>query len=129
MICPGAHTVTNPAHENFKNTSHADIMLAPALEAREEMKRALIITIALWIVTSGNPIPACTTFCYVDDGQVIFGKNYDWNVDDGHIIVNKRGAFHAARDSAAPDNRAHWQSRYGSVTFNQYGRDNPSGGM
>ena len=71
---------------------------------------------------------ACTTFCLVRSGEVLFGKNYDWMVGAGLIFVNKRGV----EKSAASEGRstpARWVSKYGSVTFNQYGRENPSGGM
>ena len=68
----------------------------------------------------------CTTFCLRDSGRVIFGKNYDWNIGDGLLIVNPRGL---ARVADSGDRPARWTARYGSVTFNQYGRDFPSGGM
>jgi choloylglycine hydrolase len=73
------------------------------------------------------PADACTTFCLRDDGRILFGKNYDWHVGDGLLVVNQRGL---ARTADMPgDKPASWVSRYGSVTFNQYGRDFPSGGM
>lgn len=73
------------------------------------------------------PANACTTFCLRDDGRILFGKNYDWNVGDGLLVVNQR---EMARTADMPgDKPASWVSRYGSVTFNQYGRDFPSGGM
>ena len=71
---------------------------------------------------------ACTTFCLRHSGEVLFGKNYDWMVGDGLIFVNKRGVEKSAVSEGRP-NPARWVSQYGSVTFNQYGRENPSGGM
>ena len=60
----------------------------------------------------------------------MFGKNYDWNVEDGMLIVNKSGATHASWIGAGKDYvPASWTSRFGSVTFNQYGRNSPSGGI
>jgi len=73
------------------------------------------------------PARACTTFCLRDDGRILFGKNYDWNVGDGLLVINQRGMARTA--DIANDKPASWVSRYGSVTFNQYGRDFPSGGM
>lgn len=73
------------------------------------------------------PADACTTFCLRDDGRILFGKNYDWNVGDGLLVVNQRGLARTA--GVEGDKPASWVSRYGSVTFNQYGRDFPSGGM
>jgi choloylglycine hydrolase len=69
---------------------------------------------------------ACTTFCLKNKGEVLFGKNYDWMIGDGMIFVNKRGV---SKMSGAEKNPARWNSKYGSITFNQYGREAPSGGM
>ena len=69
---------------------------------------------------------ACTTFCLKNKGEVLFGKNYDWMIGDGMIFVNKRGVSKEGTEDA---NAPKWISKYGSVTFNQYGRENPSGGM
>ena len=71
---------------------------------------------------------ACTTFCLKHNGEVLFGKNYDWSIGDGLIFVNKRSVGKTATSEDSP-NPAKWISKYGSVTFNQYGRENPSGGM
>jgi len=73
-----------------------------------------------------NQAFACTTFCLKGNGEVLFGKNYDWMIGDGLVFVNKRGVV---KTSSQESNPAKWVSRYGSVTFNQYGRENPSGGM
>lgn len=78
------------------------------------------------LLFSTLPGRACTTFCLCDSGRVIFGKNYDWNVGEGLLIVNPRGL---ARVADSGDRPARWTAKYGSVTFNQYGRDFPSGGM
>src|SRR5687767_12015985 len=69
---------------------------------------------------------ACTTFCLKNRGEVLFGKNYDWMIGDGMLFVNKRGM---SKISAEDVNPARWVSKYGSVTFNQYGWESPSGGM
>jgi choloylglycine hydrolase len=70
---------------------------------------------------------ACTTFCIRDGSRLVFGQNYDWYVAEGAVLVNKRGAI---RMAYAPGDRAlTWTSRHGSVTFNQYGRNQPTGGM
>lgn len=74
---------------------------------------------------------ACTTFSCDDNGQPIFGKNYDWHLERGVVMINKRGV-----SKTAPEEReinsgpfAKWTSKYGSLTFNQYGRGFPMGGM
>ena len=88
--------------------------------------RPLLATLLL--ILSSAPAPACTTFCLRDGGRIVFGKNYDWSVGDGMLVVNKRGVARTA-DAGGDPKPASWVSRYGSVTFNQYGRDFPSGGM
>jgi penicillin V acylase-like amidase (Ntn superfamily) len=71
---------------------------------------------------------ACTTFCLKKKDEVLFGKNYDWMIGDGLIFVNKRGVEKSAFVSGR-ETPARWASKFGNVTFNQYGKDNPSGGM
>jgi choloylglycine hydrolase len=77
------------------------------------------------IAVLANPAEGCSTFCLAGAGPV-FGKNYDWDVADGLVIVNKRGV---AKTAMTNDNPAKWTSKYGSVTFNQYGREMPCGGI
>ncbi|MCP4111328.1 MAG: linear amide C-N hydrolase [Desulfobacteraceae bacterium] len=75
---------------------------------------------------------ACTTFQLNHSGQIFVGKNYDWMVEDGLVIVNKRGLSKTAMRSVTDPgtgNPANWTSKYGSITFNQYGREAPAGGM
>lgn len=94
------------------------------------MNRLISICSAFVILTSlfANDVLACTTFCLKNKGEVLFGKNYDWMIGDGLVFVNRRGV---SKWSAleGEKNVAKWTSRYGSVTFNQYGWESPSGGM
>lgn len=73
------------------------------------------------------PVEACTTFCLLDGGRVVVGRNYDFEIGDGLILVNKRGV--ERRSGIAGQPAAQWVSRYGSLTFNQFGRDSPTGGV
>jgi len=84
---------------------------------------ATLLTLAAWGVAS-----ACSTFVMEDGARRVFGKNYDWDVTDGLVIVNKRGVAKRAF-TVGTETAAQWVSRYGSVTFNQYGRELPCGGM
>jgi choloylglycine hydrolase len=88
---------------------------------------AAVSALLLACVLSGRA-HACTTFCLKNRGELLFGRNYDWDIGDGLVFVNKRGVAKTAADVDSP-NPAKWVSRYGSVTFNQYGRENPAGGM
>lgn len=73
---------------------------------------------------------SCTSFC-LDKGRLIVGKNYDWSIGDGLIIVNKRGVKKVAAQyrNHTFDIPARWTSSFGSVTFNQMGREMPMGGI
>ncbi|MGI8556114.1 MAG: linear amide C-N hydrolase [Pyrinomonadaceae bacterium] len=71
---------------------------------------------------------ACTTFCLKSKDEMLFGRNYDWQIGDGLVFVNKRNVRKVST-AAGDSNPAQWISKYGSVTFNQYGRENPMGGM
>ena len=88
--------------------------------------RSLVLLIVVASLLLPPRADACTTFCYQRNGTIVFGKNYDWNVEDGLVIVNKRGLTKTAFTEANP---AAWTSQFGSVTFNQYGREFPSGGI
>ncbi len=73
---------------------------------------------------------SCTSFCLDQDELHLFGKNLDWDLDDGLVFINKRGvlkkALPAKDDNGKP---VSWKSKYGSITFNQYGREMAMGGM
>ncbi len=70
----------------------------------------------------------CTTFCLKNKGEILFGKNYDWMVGDGLVFVNKHGVSKVS-GVEGEKTAAKWVSKYGSVTFNQYGWESPNGGM
>src|SRR5688500_435154 len=82
----------------------------------------------LSLTLSGSFAYGCTTFCLKNKGEVLFGKNYDWSIGDGMIFVNKRGIWKIS-SLESEKNVAKWVSKYGSITFNQYGWEQPSGGM
>jgi penicillin V acylase-like amidase (Ntn superfamily) len=74
------------------------------------------------------PASACTTFFLEKNGQMTFGKNYDWMTGTGSVNTNLRGL---SKSSLPLENgpMLQWVSTYGSVTFNQYGKEFPNGGM
>lgn len=71
---------------------------------------------------------ACTTFCINKDGHIVFGRNYDWMTGAGIVYTNQKGLY---KISSETDNgkTIDWVSKYGSITFNQYGKEFPTGGM
>jgi len=73
-------------------------------------------------------VTACTTFFITKNGHLAFGRNYDWVTDAGMLCTNLRGL---TKTSAPMPEGGHvtWMSKYGSITFNQYGKEFPMGGM
>ncbi|HYH14692.1 MAG TPA: linear amide C-N hydrolase [Flavisolibacter sp.] len=89
------------------------------------MKKA----IALFFLTLYSSfLFACSTFLLNKDGQLVFGRNYDWVTGNGAVMINARGI---KKTSFAPDGgkAITWVSDCGSVTFNQFGKEFPHGGM
>lgn len=75
-----------------------------------------------------QPVLACTTFCINKNGQIVFGRNYDWVTGAGIVNTNQRGLFKTSM-STGNGSTISWVSSYGSITFNQYGKEFPTGGM
>jgi choloylglycine hydrolase len=89
---------------------------------------ASVLTCVTAMALLPSPARACSTFCMKGGSRILFGKNYDWYVSEGLLVVNRRHVEKlAAETRSGPP--ATWVSRFGSVTFNQYGREFPSGGM
>ncbi len=84
------------------------------------------LTILVTFLLGPTATDACTAFLLEHDDDLVFGRNYDWHADPGLVLVNKRNVTKTANTADRP---ARWTSRYGSVTFNQYGREFPLGGM
>ena len=87
------------------------------------MRRGILFTA---IFVASTAADACTTVAFLDPGRPIVAYNYDFPIGYGLVFINKRGL---AKTSEVPGSKAKWQSRYGSITFSQFGRDNPMAGM
>ena len=71
---------------------------------------------------------ACTTFFLVSDKTKVVGKSYDWYFHHGMAVVNKRHIYKVGF-TLGRYQPARWISKYGSLTFNQYGREFPNSGI
>jgi choloylglycine hydrolase len=69
---------------------------------------------------------ACTTVCFTNHSGPVVAYNYDFHSGDGLVLVNARGL---AKTSVVDGKPHAWTSRFGSLTFNQFGRDHPMTGM
>lgn len=71
---------------------------------------------------------ACSSFLVSKNGRHVFGKNYDWVTGNGMMMINARGLIKGASD-VSTERKLSWVSEFGSVTFNQFGKEFPNGGM
>jgi len=70
----------------------------------------------------------CTTFVLQQNDKLVFGRNLDWVCGNGLLMTNQSHLQKTALVDAA-ENPATWVAKYGSVTFNQVGRELPFGGI
>jgi len=98
----------------------------------------LVVVFVLGGLAKSNDAGACSTFMLNKGPHLVFGHNLNENGIDvpGMVFVNKRGVFKKGRTWSEIINKNRlnpsaftWISRYGSVTFNAFGRDLPDGGM
>jgi choloylglycine hydrolase len=73
-----------------------------------------------------TPALSCTTVCLLEKDKAVVAYNYDFYPSEGLVLVNKRGT---RKVSLIRTQGAAWEATYGSVTFNQFGRDNPMTGI
>ena len=90
------------------------------------MKKILLLLFG--IIPSGIFSFACTTFFINKNGQMILGRNYDWITGNGMVCTNQKGLAKTS-DDTKDGATIGWVSQYGSITFNQYGKEFPTGGM
>lgn len=100
------------------------VVLVAIRKKHSEMKE---INLLKEIVNRTNGF-GCTTFALKDDNQIVFGRNFDFMIDYGHIIVNKRNVSKTALVPPS-EKQLKWTSKVGSITFNQAGREFPYGGI
>jgi len=96
------------------------------LEPPVIIRKIIVVFILSFIIM--DTVKPCTTFVINDSMNLVFGRNYDFDLGVGFICINKRGVAKQAFVNAT-QKRATWTSKYGSITFNQIGVDAPMGGM
>ena len=74
-------------------------------------------------------LDSCTTFCFKDkNGNIFFGRNFDFPAGHGFLQVNQRNLQKTSL-SLPQEKPFSWVSKYGSISFNQNGREFPYGGI
>ena len=87
-----------------------------------------LIIVSLFLSISTSHINACTTFRVKSGHDILVAKNLDWPIDDGYIVANPSGVKkHSFVESSLK--QLQWTSKFGSITFNQFGKEFPLGGM
>jgi penicillin V acylase-like amidase (Ntn superfamily) len=71
----------------------------------------------------------CSSFSISGPQGPVMAKNFDWDFGHGLLMVNKKNVRKTATLGDKLDTPLLWTSKYGSVTFNQLGRELPYGGM
>lgn len=101
--------------------------------------RIILSCVLLAVTAYVSAETSCSTFLLAGAGAVLVGHNLDDSIETpGMIVVNPRGlAKWGARykdlfpfaPGSKSDPRLSWVSRYGSITYNVFGREFPDGGM
>ena len=79
------------------------------------------------VLNNAHNTYACTAFIIKSNEKILLAKNLDWPINDGMIIVNKKGLLKAAHVNSK--DKISWVSKYGSISFNQFGKEFPLGGI
>jgi len=90
------------------------------------MKYAVSLSFALILTLLWQPAMACTVMRLSYGDRLLIARNHDWGTGGGLLIVNPRGI---SKKAITPVNPAEWTSKYGSVSFAQFGREIPFAGM
>lgn len=89
---------------------------------------SILVNAVILIIFICPAVYPCTTFVVHRGNQLVFGRNLDWITGTGLVIVNPRNLEKVAL--VDPSERpVKWISKFGSITFNQVGRDLPYGGI
>jgi penicillin V acylase-like amidase (Ntn superfamily) len=89
-------------------------------------RRQWIIICLLSVALLAQQANACTVVRYRVGDRTIVARNHDWMFGEGLVIVNPRGLI---KKSITPVKAAQWESKYGSVSLTQFGREIPFAGM
>ncbi len=96
---------------------------------KEDWMKKLIASVLL-LTFSVQTAYTCTIFSlYPDNGQHWVGRTFDWGYGHANVHTNKRNVTKTSVRLLPTDVVSTWTSKYGSVTFTQFGKEFPTGGM
>lgn len=89
------------------------------------MKKAVSIIILISIYVQ---VFSCTSFILRDTKGIYLCKNFDYFTGRGFVFINQRNDIKIGA-CIPPEKQSQWISKFGSITFNAYGKDLPMSGM
>ena len=95
---------------------------------KKNLFRFFFLLLVVFCLIAPRAIFPCSTFVLQKGDKLLFGRNFDFFTGNGAIMINPRGLVKTALVLPG-ENPAKWTAQYGSVTFNQVGRELPMGGM
>jgi hypothetical protein len=87
-----------------------------------------LVQVVILTMHASPAVYPCTTFVLHQGNRLIFGRNLDWFSGTGLAICNPRTLEKQALVDSS-EKPVKWVSKFGSITFNQIGRELPFGGM
>ena len=97
-------------------------------------KAALLskLSVGVLALTLGSTAYCCSTFSLNDGDRVLSGRNMDFHVDGGLILLNPSGVTKVGfptKIDMSGFKPVKWTSRYPSLTFSLFAREFPSSGI
>lgn len=90
------------------------------------MRKMAAFILLCFFIQNGE---SCTVFSLYPNGQHWVGRTFDWAYGHGMAFTNKRNVTKTSLRLLPTDIVRSWTSKYGSLTFNQFGREFPTSGM
>ena len=90
------------------------------------------LSVCFLALTLGSTAFCCSTFCLNDGQRILCGRNMDFHVDGGLILLNPSGVTKVgfpAKTDLTDFKPIKWTSRYASLTFSLFAREFPSSGI
>ncbi len=95
-----------------------------------------LILILFVFANASQSALACSSFAEFQTHDRLIAKSFDWEVGVGHMVSNPRGLHKQALIANTERNKirnsaiaVEWRARFASLTFNQFGKEFPYGGM
>jgi len=92
------------------------------------MKSIFLLILVQALIFTENA-RACTAVSLPNAPDAISGYNCDWHQKHGYLLSNPRSYKKTSLVFGPQEKTLQWKAKYGSITFNQHGREFPSSGI